>query len=454
MGMKSIIKKGIKREIIRIASSSYGPKLQKMLGGANEIVNMYAGREFRAEMNKKLSVFNLIGQDEIEIGSINPEGGENIRNGVIKIRILHGFPICFNVVKSVCAELKRDPKYDLRMVLFGDKVTELVSQMQDEGLEYIISSNYDMKLDHPDITVVYHLEVIYPPELLNMRIFSKYIVLIPLSIASIWFGKRTVSRMHLDFFKPDLCFVGNLCYDRLKPIIGETIIEEMSPPQFDIAFDYLVMTEDKKIPANWEKLRGKKTIMLMTDHGLRKNLISDEVSFDLYIEGLMHYFKENCDMGFIIRLHFELVSELIRTYWTLSDYNKFIKYCEQSENIVWDDTDDYLIGLDIADACLVDVNCSLVYYALAANKPIGVPLRFDMPVEINNQELVDNYYLIHSESEMIDFLEMIKQGIDNKKTDREKAFDMYISTYDGKNGRRIKEKIDIHYDDFLNGNKT
>ena len=187
----------------------------------------------------------------------------------------------------------------------------------------------------------------------------------------------------------------------------------------------------------------------MTDHGLRMYLTSDEVSFDLYFKELIRYFDEHKDCGLILRLHFALIKELLSTYWSINDYKNFVKYCNSSSNIVWDETDDYLNGLSIADASLVDVNCTLVYFVLASNKPIAVPLRYDMPVVVNNPDLLEYYYKIKSKSDLIAFLEEVRTGIDSTKEKRQEAFDKYIETFDGKNGERIFNIIvDKYFADY------
>lgn len=441
------IKKFFKNELIKIANSKIGPRVQELLRGMSEIVDMEAGREYREQMTKRLSVSNLLDNNEISITPKNESKKLEHSQGKLKVRFFHCNASTFNVIQSVCECFKNDDRFDLVIVLFGNAYTGMIAQMEDKGYNYILEINYDIKVDMPDISITYHPEIAYPPGLTHIKDYSKFFVLLPLSIGSIWFGERTVSRLHLNSFNADICFVGNLCYDRLIKPVGADKIEKMSPPQFDLAFRKF--SEPKVYPAGWEKLKGKKTTMLLTDHGLKMNLTSDEVTFDLYFYELINYYKTHTDEGLILRLHFALIRELVSTYWSLDDYHSFINFCKASPNIVWDETSDYLIGLSIADACMVDVNCSLVYYVLAANKPIAVPLRYDMPVEINNPELVEHYYTIRSNEELENFLSNVNNGIDPMKEKRQQAFDTYIETFDGKNGQRIFDTIVRRYYDYI-----
>lgn len=434
MKVKTIYRHGL----IRLANSKFGPQIQEFLRGSSEIVDFQAGRKFRSEMSERLTVSDLTSHGS----SIEKE--DSVSSFVsntdrIKVRFYHCSASTFNVIQTVCDSFINDKRFDVLIVLFGFSYSEMVKQMKDGGYNYIEEYKYDITKDLPDISITYHPEIAYPPGLKEIGKYSKYFVLLPLSIGSIWFGDRTVRRLNLDFFKADLCFVGNLCYDRLIGPIGKDHIELMTPPQFDLS--YKVLSAPKEYPNGWEKLQNKKTVILMTDHGLKKNLISDEVTFDLYFHALINYYKTHLKEGLILRLHPALLNELLGTYWTVSDYKSFIEFCDKSPNIVWDESSDYLKGLSIADGVIVDVNCSLVYYVLAANKPIAVPYRYDMNVDVNNPELVSHYYSINDTQQLNNYLVMIGKGEDPMKDKRQEAFDKYIYTYDGRNGYRIYKKI-------------
>jgi len=437
MSLKKIVKKGL----IKIAKSNQGTKLQKLLRGISEIVDNEASRAFRSEMGKRLAVNEIVVARE-EILQKNLANEVHAENK-IKVRFFHCNENTINVIQTVCEMFQKDQRFDVQVVLFGGSYAAMIAQMNELELRYITDVDYNIEQDKPDISVVYHLEIIYPPKLQNIRAHTKMLVLLPLSIGSIWFGPRTVSRMHLDQFNADMCFVGNLCYDRLIEPVGKSVIERMSPPQFDLL--YRKFSEKVVYPTGWEKLNGKKTVMWMTDHGLKRDIVSDEVSFDLYFHSIINYFSQHEDMGLILRLHFALLEELLRTYWTLADYEKFRRFCDDSPNIVWDDTNDYLIGLAIAEASIVDVNCSLMYYTLGARKPIGILLRYDGPVGVNNPELVDCYYQIRGEEECRTFLDMVRNNEDPMKDLRDNAFDLYVTSLDGKNGERIYNKIIERY---------
>lgn len=432
------IKKIIIPTLIKIANSPKGPAVQNLLRGMSEIVDAHAGRQFREKMTDRLSISHVI--DSHEIHELN-KCCITDKHDKIKVRFYHYHPTTFNVIETVCEAFKNDERFDVLIVLFDRDFVANANQMKEKGFNYIEEFNYDITTDRPDISIIYHLEIQYPPQLIKIRDYSSFVALVPLGLGSMWYGdtERTIKRMNLDRYKADMCFVGNLCYDGLIDAIGENVIEKCTPAQFDLSFRKL--KANKQYPPGWEKLKGKKVAMLMTDHGLRMNTVSDEVTFDLYFTTLINYAKQHNNFGLILRLHPALVNELLSTYWSIGDYQSFVDYCNNSENIVWDTTNDYLNGLSIADASLVDVNCSLVYFVLAANKPIGALLRNDMSVVINNPDLINHYYRINSIEKLIDFLDEIRFNNDSMYQSRQDAFKSYIEHFDGLNGARIKEAI-------------
>lgn len=445
------LKNRLKPLLIKIAKSSKGPKLRSLLDGMDEIVNAEVGSQYRADMSDRLSVAKLTNQDNVvQIGlnhSTNKKMNDNsIGKSKIKVRFFHCNENTFNVIQTVYDAFLQDDRFELLIVLFGGSYSGLIQQMEDGGYPYIVDYDYDIEKDKPDISIVYHLEIYYPPALQNIWKKTNYMVVVPLGVGQMWYGNRarTIRRMNLAKFHPDLFFLSKICYESLKKVIGEDKAVQVAPAQFDLSY-HLLNKKSLYYPTGWEKLKNKKVVMYMSDHGLRPNTISDEVSFDLYCKTLFDFAKNNQDCGLIIRLHFSLIKELLSTFWSLDDYRKIVDYCTKSKNIVWDESDNYLTGLSIANACLIDVNCSVSFFSLAANKPIGIPLRFDMPVQVNNPDLINSYYIIKSTKDCENFLLEVKDGIDSSKTTRQKAFEEFIETYDGQNGQRIKDIIVKRY---------
>ena len=440
-----MIKQIVKKALIRVSQSSKGPIILRYLQGILETVNSHAGRNYRQVMSDKLSVTSIIPKNK-QVVCDKKEIEYN--SNKIKVRFFHYHPTTFNVIETVCEAFRNDDRYDVLIVLFDRDFAANAAQMREKGYNYIEEFNYDLQKDHPDISVIYHLEIMYPPQLTKIREFSSFVALVPLGLGSMWYGdrERTLRRMNLDRYNADICFVSKICYEGLYDAIGKNIIAKSTPAQFDMAFRKF--QQEKEYPDGWEKLKGKKVAMLMTDHGLRINNVSDEVAFDVYFRTLIKYMNEHKDAGLILRLHPALINELLATFWSIGDYNSFVNYCKDSDNIVWDTTDDYLNGLSIADASLVDVNCSLVYFVLAANKPIAALLRDDMPVNVTNPDLIKHYYNIRNQEDLITYLDNMLKSEDPKKASREFAFREFIENFDGRNGFRIKEQIEKKYNEF------
>ena len=232
MGLKEIGKK----VLIGMVNSPMGPSLQKWARGVSEIIDMSIGRQFRSEMTEKLSIGDIVNKKQQNHSqakqiSYSPQGR-------IKVRFFHCNAATFNCIQTVCECFKADNRFDLQIVLFGEAYSGMIKQMNDLGYNYIMDYDYDIAKDKPNISVAYHLEIAYPSGLSKIKDYSNFFVLVPLGIGSIWFGERTVRRMNLDFFNADMCFVGNLCYDRLFEPVGAKKIVKMSPPQFDLSYTF------------------------------------------------------------------------------------------------------------------------------------------------------------------------------------------------------------------------
>lgn len=67
----------------------------------------------------------------------------------------------------------------------------------------------------------------------------------------------------------------------------------------------------KNYKEDWQKLRGKKVILWATDHGISRDHISKDVTFDLYAKTIIQYAKNNQEIGIIFRPHSAFVKEML-----------------------------------------------------------------------------------------------------------------------------------------------
>jgi len=453
MSFKRKLKEEYKKMLIKSVKSKVGRKIYSFIAGTASILDEEFGKPTYFNISERLMVSKLIENDGKEITYTNRKDSANFyflegELKKIKVRAVLCNPGTFSAIETVCEAFEKDDKYDLGIVIMHDSgySFSLISKMQANSFKYIFSDEYDVKEDCPDIIIFYHLEYRYNENLIEAGRFSRMVVLIPLTLTTIWYGERSISRMHLDVYQPGVVFATNLVMDRLEKFLPNYKLLEMIPPQVDIFFRRT--QEERRNQKGWEKLDGKKIILYMTDHGLNHYNVSDELGVDLYLPILLEYMKrpENKEMGLIIRPHFSLIRELLANYWSVDDYKKFIEFCDKSENIVWDETDDYLNGLTICDSIISDINTSVAYFSLASMKPIAISLRYDVYVPLENKDFTDALYLLHSNNDCIKYLDMIKSGKDPKLPERKVLFDRLMSPFDGNNGLRIKNAIEREYE--------
>lgn len=462
MSIKRKLKTIYKKMLVKVGRSKAGNSVSSFISGTASILENEVGRANREKISARLMVERLVGTnatsdnfkgDYTERLELREKEKADNSSREIKVRIMHCHSNTLNAIETISESFQEDPKFDLKVILMHESgnSSELAKQMEYKGFPYLFDYDYDLQDDRPDIVLFYQLEYRYPDKLYEAYIYAKLVVLVPLTLTTIWYGERSISRMHLDMFKPGLVFATDLVMDKMKANASDILLKKMVPPQIDTVYRRLIT--EKRYPDGWEKLKNKKVMFYMTDHGLRHYFVSDEVSFDLYISLLMDFARreENKDIGLIIRPHFALINELLAHFWSVSDYEALIKYCNDSPNIVWDDTTDFMNGLSVCDAILSDLNTSVTYFSLASMKPIAITLRYDMFVQNYNKEFTDELYEVHSEQDLIDFMNMVKRGEDPKLDRRKTLFEKLIAPFDGESGKRVKNDIEKEYYSKIKG---
>lgn len=360
-----------------------------------------------------------------------------------EVRILFTGEIhLWNTIKSVAKAFHEDRRFHTVIVVmeppnYGKK-EEKKSYAEGEGYEV---SYYDKRdLEESDILISAPFDHIS-----NWMRNSKMTIVIPFVLVK----KCTSIAMHIEGLaaKGEGASVDYYIFDKL--IYGEiqknNLLQKnyilIGNPKFDEIYEK--MQEEAEWPQGWEKLKGKKIILWTTDHVWN----SGNVTFDLYAREIFGFLEENPDMGLIFRPHPVYLAELKRNgFWSESDVSRLRQYFEKSVNMVWDEFHDYSLAYKVSDAILLDANCGIIVSALATKKPMCVLRRYDgRACEIFHPEVVDKLYLAESREQCINFLNEVANGVDSKEREREKAFEEYISYFDGKNGQRIKDFVTEKY---------
>lgn len=240
-------------------------------------------------------------------------------------------------------------------------------------------------------------------------------------------------------FEPDFYLYDSLLFYYIKnsSYYSEKIVE-MGNAKFDGIY---YVGKKKKYLAGWEKLKDKRVILWTIDHGVYPPIVSTDVTFDIYAKAIIEYAEEHSDIGLLFRPHPIFVKEMLKNnIWTDNDFEYIKNFFEKSSNMVWDDSSNYNAAYSVADGIIADAHCGILCSALPTQKPICALFR-NVDTTIYHPELVKVLYTAYTDSEVIEYMEMVSRGNDSMYEKRMKAMEKMIKHYDGKNGWRIKEFI-------------
>ena len=366
----------------------------------------------------------------------------------IKVRIYsHSKPSNWIALSSLCKAFLADSKYDIA-VLVPRKNKEREDCLTNDGLRFIYENDYDIMSDKPDIVVIQYaygvLRVYKEPYLETIYNHAKMVVGMPFILLrsglpiEVCVEKLLSGPKEMDYYILD-----KLLYNTIEEAgLMKPNIIHIGNPKFDAI--YAAMRENLSIPEEWNKLNGRKVFLWATDH----QPLTGRFTFDLYASQLLHWFAEHVDdCALIIRPHPLCVGELLKEgLWDKGDYEKVREYCDNSENVIWDEQTDYSLSYKLADCVLTDVNCGIILSSLPLDKPICALRRYDgQASEVHHPEVVEHLNVADSAEGLTDFLERVRAGEDPKAEQRRAAFAKFISHYDGQNGRRIKDFIERKY---------
>lgn len=357
----------------------------------------------------------------------------------IKVRIVHSGLNFWNAIESICRSFRDDVRFDFQVIIgAGNRLAEQV-----HGYNYILIDQYRVKYDKPDVLI---LTSPFENALgLDCRKNTKLIIAMYLPLVRYITGAKTaddffrIIQMGFGRYQPDYYFYDTLLYREIKTTkYFSNQIKEMGNAKFDGIYFAL---QDKKYDEEWTKLKGKRTVLWITSHGIENKKVYANITFDLYAKTIFRYAENNLDMGFIFRPHRFFIKEMIESdFWTYDDYETLREYFKMSPNMVFDDTPNYDNAISIADGILTEAVCGVVCSALPTLKPICATFRTRRDL-IAHEELLSNLYLAYEEKDIINYLDMIRNGADPKFIVRKKASDQFVKSFDGKNGFRIKEFV-------------
>lgn len=444
--------------ILCIENQNTNKKLHEMLlkfvDPAN-ITNLTKSDNTIAELRSRVerSVFSL---ENILPASVNIQRLKDLeKKEKIKVRILHSAYNFWNTAESICKAFESDDRYDIKVILAEDSgnLEKRIEQMKLYSHEYIIESEYIVEHDCPDILLIPFRSTVSSgkktPVLEKIYYFKLVVVICSQTVR---YGMETkllnVLQTRYGEYKPDVYLIDPYLFSEVVSESKNGInCIEMPSAKFDGIYR---ATREKRYLPGWNKIKGKKVILWATTHGVVEDLVTFAVTFDLYAKTIFEFAENNEEIAVIIRLAEPFIDEMLKyRYWSIEDVWALKKYCLDSRNIIWDDSDNYENSFSVADAVLTDGFCGIIYSALPILKPICAMYRNDVEFETCHQDIIDNLYTAYSEKDIESFMQLVKNGED-PMYDMRKAFkDKYIYQFDGKNGIRAKECVEKIYLDKI-----
>ena len=409
-------------------------------------VELSQGKIDVAALKERLDVKNLVSEGYTYH---TPTDHSRENNKSIMVGILYNQETNYNMIYSVYNAFEHvgggNGEYCPVIILQSKGYSNRYSAMQKQMIEHDMRYEFDFNCTDTkfDILIVHQINLPPTSEVKQIIDNSKLRVAVYIGVIN-----YTNSPIPLEWIRQyevtDIC-VEQSIYDAMPAdILNQYYFHVTGNPKFDCI--YKAYQKDIEIPEHFRKLQSdsiKKIILWTTDHNPNSLICTSEVSFDLYAGTVFEYMRKHKDIGLIFRPYRTYINELIRDrLWTKEDADCLMKYCDESENIVWDDENDYSVSYSMADAIMADVRCGIIVSALPMRKPMAIPLRWDMDTRkhiLRNKEVLSSYYLISSEQQMLDFIRMVEAGEDSKYQQRMKLIPKYVTNFDGKNGERIRD---------------
>lgn len=366
-----------------------------------------------------------------------------------KIRILFGDLMRWNIYESLAEEIGNSKDYDLLIVdIFSNKNLKAEQYMKKKNYKYKYYKDYKIDEDNPDILITCFQFMRMYENIENfdeLRKYSKIVIVISyglikysISVENYWKSCGAYLRLN-----PNYMIYDKLLYEELKKsdTYDERIIE-IGNPKIDSIWS--ARTSKKNFYGKFSKINGKKIIVWALDHGVSGNTIRPNFTFDDYALEVFNLASKYKNIGIIIRAHSVMLDELIyeNKVWSEYEYNCIKDYCDSTDNVIWDETEDYFTAINLADAFMIDCKCGMICSILPTLLPTAVVYRKDYWCENENDDLLSGYYKIDNSDSLEAYFKMISEGVDDKYNQRKELKKKYISNFDGCNGKRIKKFID------------
>ncbi|CAI3672839.1 TPR/glycosyl transferase domain-containing protein [Clostridium neonatale] len=429
----------MRKEIDVIIASAYEDEIIKQLTrlGLNN---------YRVFNNKKEDYIDeKIKLDLDSLMNLNVINSSHKNNRKIKVRFFFQMSIKWKAIESIYYAFLKDKSYDVKIISIPRYGVNDWKILDNNGVNYIRYDEYNIIDDSPDIVFYNEADDTSRPIEFNSLYVSSMckVVYIEGTLHNLVLNEKWIQgQITAPIFEYawKVIISDNDYYNLVVKNSNNKLNKvNLSNPRWDNI--YLNINKQKSINSEWyEKIKNKKVI-LWNPHFYIQNQNSS--TFHIWIEYMLKTFWDNNKFSLIIRPHPNLFKSLKNIgIWTNYEINKFREFINNSDNIILDESIDYVGAFYISDALISDMSTFLLSY-LPTKKPI---LYLEHPEHeiINDKNSLEFYYKAVKEKDVNKFLE---DSIEIDPLYKKRMDFLYkkVGKFDGKAGERIKEYIHIEY---------
>ena len=297
----------------------------------------------------------------------------------------------------------------------------------------IEKEKYDLSKDKPDVIFYMNGTISGPNELEEINKYSKLVINIPYVYYLLDKESYTYISNNVKYLSME-----ESCFNPVNSLnLGHPALDGI----------YQKFQEEENIPKEWkEKIKKRKVFLWNAVHGYEESLFKG-TTFHNVFNYIIDYFSNKEDIALIFRPHPLIFKELINnSIVTREDIDEFKKYCNESSNIILDETLECFNAFQVSDALISDLS-GLMFSYLFTNKPVLYLNRKNVELNENMNKL---YYLANIDEDVMSdafdeidkFIKNVCNNRDILKNERLKEKSVFDKYFDGNTGVRIKKYID------------
>ena len=360
-------------------------------------------------------------------------------------------------VKLMLKIIEKDPKFDLKIIAFPEKITEFpknkdLSFWKENYGDIVVNAIedkdhwYDLKKDKPDYVIIQRPYDIYMPEEYSLAKMAEYtkIVYVPygFSLANIYnitMTKEVMKELSIIIAEND---DSHKYYTNLIKKINDDKKRVSLNIGYPI-FDDVIKIADRE-ESKFKQIEKKTSINVMYTPRWTSNKRGGGTTFFKYKDKIVDFFKDRDDMQLLFRPHPLAFQNFLQTKeMTKQEIDDYLSNFKNS-NMTYDKSDTYLETMKDTDVIVTDFS-SVISEFLFFNKPI-IFLQSDLEL-LNNtmRDLCKGFYCCKNFTEIKKTLIDIKNGKDPLKKIRTEKMKKLRRLNDGTVSKRIVEYIKNDY---------